>query len=417
MKAHRLRVLAAGLFLLVGTVGSIARQAAPFVLPAPTGTFSIGATSWTLVDESREETFAPGTRRQVRVNAWYPAARGAGGTATPYLIEGPADVRTLGTLVRSPGSYEVVAGVTTHSRIDAPLLEGAERLPLLVFSHGYIGNPSSYTALLEDLASHGYVVLSVVHPYESTAATLADGTVVTLLDQAGGMRQPIRDVLAEWGPEDDTMTAVTRATDEAERLRLLRGYLSGLRHTDAALRRWVDDTRLVLDRLATPSSPTPAGRLATRIDQQRVGVFGHSMGGVTAAQFCVDDRRCRAGLNLDGIPQYGRMIDAKLDRPFLMVYSARPGRAGASDAIYRRAASPYYRVDVRDTLHLEFTDMPFWGGPLRERGAFGGMPPARATEITRTIVRQYFDEVLLGRKSRLLAGERLFPEVSVQTMR
>ena len=40
------------------------------------------------------------------------------------------------------------------------------------------------------------------------------------------------------------MGAVTRATDAAEQIRLLRGYLAGLRHTNLALRRWVDDTSL-----------------------------------------------------------------------------------------------------------------------------------------------------------------------------
>ena len=69
------------------------------------------------------------------------------------------------------------------------------------------------------------------------------------------------------------------------------------------------------------------------------------------------------------------MIDTSMQRPFLMVYSARPGRAGASDAIYRRAARPYYRVDVRDTRHLDFSDMAFWGGPLRERPVLGTIAP------------------------------------------
>ena len=88
------------------------------------------------------------------------------------------------------------------------------------------------------------------------------------------------------------------------------------------------------------------------------------MGGVTAAQFCVQDRRCRAGLNLDGIPQYGSMIDTPIGRPFLMVYSAREGRLGASDVIYSRSAKPYVRVDVDETLHNDFSDMVLWGGPL-----------------------------------------------------
>jgi hypothetical protein len=73
-----------------------------------------------------------------------------------------------------------------------------------------------------------------------------------------------------------------------------------------------------------------------------------TMAGVTRATGDEAQVRCRAGLNLHGIPQYGTMIDASMLHPFLMVYSERPGRAGASDPIYRRAAHPYYRVDVKD---------------------------------------------------------------------
>jgi hypothetical protein len=62
----------------------------------------------------------------------------------------------------------------------------------------------THTALLEDLASYGHLVVSVVHPYEATAATLADGRVVTMLDESGALRGPIRDVLGEWGTEDAT---------------------------------------------------------------------------------------------------------------------------------------------------------------------------------------------------------------------
>ena len=136
----------------------------------------------------------------------------------------------------------------------------------------------------------------------------------------------------------------------------------------------------------------------------RVGVFGHSMGGVTAGQFCVEDRRCGPGLNLDGIPQYGSMIDTALAASVPDGLLGQARTTGASDAIYRRAASPYYRVDVRDTLHLEFSDMIFWAGPLRERGILGTMAPARASAITRAIVRD------TSSRSCSVSGRRCWPE-------
>jgi predicted dienelactone hydrolase len=391
---------------------------APFDLPSPTGKQPVGTTGWRLTDQRRPETFSEsGAKREVGVLAWYPAAADKGRRA-PYLTWGPTEVQRFAMLLRGERTaFDSLAEVRTHSAIDVEPASRPRRLPLLVFSHGYGSMPSAHAALLEDLASHGYVVLSIMHPYESGAAVLADGRIVSFVDANGQLRQGYRDVIGEWGKEDETMAAVTAASDEEEQRRLLRGYLSGLRNTDQALRRWVDDTAFVLDRLSTLPPRSVAGRLIARLDTERIGVFGHSMGGVTAGQFCVEDQRCVAGLNLDGIPQYGTMIDRPFGRPFLMVYSARTGRRGASDSIYRRAASEYYRVDVEGTLHLDFSDMIFWGGPLRERKALGTLTAERATEITRAIVRQYFDQTLRAQPSPLLAGKSSYAEVTVKALR
>ena len=406
--------------LAVGAGRGVSSQNAappPFELPAPTGSYRVGTTSWRIADDARPETFAGSGRRQVEVLAWYPAADSPTAALAPYLREGTVEVRTFATMLRAPeNAFDALAAVRAHAHVDTAPADGRGKFPLLLFSHGYTGIPSAYTALLEDLASNGYVVLSVIHPYEATAATLGDGRVVSLFDGSGKLRPEITEIFSEWRTEDDTMAAVTRSSDRNEQLRLLRGYLSGLQHTHAALKRWVDDTKLVLDKLATLTGNTVAGRVARRADVSRVGVFGHSMGGVTAGQFCVEDSRCRAGLNLDGIPQSGTMIDAPARRPFLMVYSARPGRLGASDPIYQRGARPYYRVDVPDTRHIDFSDMAFWGGPLNTPALRGSMPAARATEITRAVVRHYFDEQLLGRRATLASAVARFPDVTLKTV-
>ena len=167
-----------------------------------------------------------------------------------------------------------------------------------MFSHGFGSAASSYTALVEDLASHGYAVLSVVHPYEVTAVTLADGKVISLFDADGKPSPAFRAVITEWDREDEIMAEVTKEPEEEAQLKRLRAYLEGLPSTHATLRRWVDDTKLVLDRLPDLPRTGVPGQLAARLDLGRLGAFGHSMGGVTSGQFCLDDRRCRAGLNL-----------------------------------------------------------------------------------------------------------------------
>src|SRR5206468_6315070 len=137
----------------------------------------------------KETLIATGDSRQVEVIAWYPAAAPRrSGTLAPYLREGLPEVRTFATVLRaSRAAFDGLEKVRTHAELDAAPRVGPRKLPVLVFSAGYTGIPSSHTALLEDLASHGYAVLNVVHPYEETAATLSDGRVVTTLTGAGTM--------------------------------------------------------------------------------------------------------------------------------------------------------------------------------------------------------------------------------------
>ncbi len=386
--------------------------AATFELPAPTGKSSIGTTSWVVADPSRQETFAPGKQREVAVIAWYPIAPTLGETA-PYMRNGMEEALSFARLAKLGDAYNGLASVKTHSILDAAPASSPARFPVIVFSHGYTGLPSSHTALAEDLASHGWAVLHVVHPYEA-AAKLSDGTFVTFTNENNAMRPQVLEVLKEWGPEASTMDKVAASTDNAEKEKLLRGYLATLKRTDQVVKRWVLDVKLVLDRL--PKTGAGAA-LAARLDLSRLGVAGHSMGGVMAGQFCVEDRRCKAGLNLDGIPQYGTMIDTPMPAPFIMVYSARPGRAGASDLIYSRSASKYYRVDVADTLHLDFSEMNFWGGPLRQRGAFGTITPERATELTRLIVRSFFGQEILKQTSPLFSDSQPIAGVTVRELR
>jgi pimeloyl-ACP methyl ester carboxylesterase len=395
--------------LLLAATPSAQNVAPAFELPAPTGRLPVGTTRWVVTDASREETFAPGKKRDIEVIAWYPAAT-SNGEPAPYMRDGMEEALSFARLARLGDAFNGLASVKTHATIDTPLAFKADGFPVILFQHGYTGLPSSHTALMEDLASHGWAVLNLIHPYEATGAKLADGTVVTFTDEKNAMRSGIIDVLNEWGPEGGTMDKIVAATDEAEKEKLMRGYLANLKNTDQVVKRWTLDAKYALDHLPKDGAP---GRLTAKLDLSRLGVAGHSMGGVAGAQLCVEDRRCKAALNLDGIPQYGTMIDTPMPAPFLMVYSGRAGRAGASDIIYRRTASKYYRVDVKDTLHLDFTDMNFWGGPLRQRGAYGKIDPARAAEITRMIVREFFAQEILKQPSQLLSGKQPMTDVTV----
>ena len=85
-----------------------------------------------------------------------------------------------------------------------------------------------------------------------------------------------------------------------------------------------------LDQLERLNTSDPSGRFLGRLDMQRVGVFGHSLGGATALQFCHDDSRCKAGIDVDGAP-LGNVIAEGVTQPFMFLLSDHSGESGRGD--------------------------------------------------------------------------------------
>ncbi len=67
-----------------------------------------------------------------------------------------------------------------------------------------------------------------------------------------------------------------------------------------------------------------------------------SFGGSTAGQICVIDKRCRAGINLDGM-QFGDLFDRPMERPFIFMHSG--DAHGINRIFYERAKADVYYID------------------------------------------------------------------------
>lgn len=124
--------------------------------------------------------------RPLTVEVWYPAAEGSDerGTYTTVLRDGQTPVTLTGRAIR-----------------DAAPVEG-ERYPLVVISHGYPGNRYLMSHLGENLASKGYVALSIDHTDSTYADQAAFGS--TLLNRPLDQRFVI-DHMAE---RDDDLGAI-----------------------------------------------------------------------------------------------------------------------------------------------------------------------------------------------------------------
>lgn len=284
--------------LLPGSTAAAARPAASdaptaaaITLAAPTGPFPTGTVRIHLRDHHRTDPLAPDVRpREVMAQLWYPSRHGADRDLAPYAPPGEA--------AAFQAFHELPAGAftaTTHSRLRAPVRPG--RHPVVFFHHGLCAARTDSTQINEQLASLGFIVVALGNTHESAAVEFPDGRVATTSDPT-----------------------FCHAVDPSNPVH------------DATLRRLLDvrvaDTRFVLDQLervdrgANPDAsraPLPRG-LAGALDTTRVGMFGHSFGGATAAAVLAADARFVAGVNLDGFI-IGPVAGQGLTKPFLMLGS------------------------------------------------------------------------------------------------
>lgn len=406
--------LAASALLATAAVPSAAaggrrtRAALPTArLPRPTGPFEVGSTVLHLVDPARTEPWLPGTsaRRELMISVRYPATPGTSARREPQMTAaaaahfGGADGAAALNLRMAPGSVDWGATLS-HARCDAPVDPRAGRLPVVLYSGG-LGDPRSWnTALVDDLASHGYAVVTIDHTYEATEVEFPGGRLATMR-------------LYDGAPPVGADAIST----------LLRKIM--------AVR--VADTRFVLDRLPELNRT----RFGDVLDLRRTGMFGHSAGGFTTAETMHDDRRIRAGVNMDGEMDYvgGELPDGSrlstvalegLDRPLLLM-----GTAGEGSGDYRQQPSwaAFWKntrgwkanVTLTGSRHASYTDGQVLLPQLARQGAepdgglaaaVGTVQPDRAAAASRAYVASFFGRWLRGHDDQLLDGPSdRFPEM------
>jgi len=329
-----------------------------------------GRMSFAWKDNEREEleTKATGDKRELMVHLFYPRDAAATGERAVYLPDADA--------LRGEWSDTVlkrIRAMRSFSHENAPVASGAARYPVAIFSPGRGMKALMNQALIEDLASHGWVVAAIDPPYNAPVR-FPDGRVL-------GKLQP-----AEQGSPD------VSASKDLDNERFNRLHLERITH-------WSRDVSFVIDQLTALDNES--GPFARRLDIQRgVGVFGHSYGGTMAGTVRLLDTRVRASINLDGYGYAGPYAMVKgLDvgaQPFLWVLRTGPkAETWYPDRLLQPIAGGALRVVLNRPgfTHEDFSDEGFWGGkntPARRTAKLKGIAEVREW------VRTFFDATVRG---------------------
>jgi predicted dienelactone hydrolase len=400
-----------GLLVLVIAAGLLALFPV-FRMPKPTGPYAVGTRYYYWIDENRPDTISPdpGDYRWLSLQVRYPAA--LDGNQNPVKYMDAEAVRAFVTYgMKNPMPYflwEHLTRVTTHSYLGAEIAHTDAPYPLVLFSPS--GLMSASTALSEELASHGYVVFTVGHPYWEPFYFDAEGNVIPY----DGSDEYYKEIWRElYDPGRSNLQDRTlRAPSEEARLAIHREINDSFPVSTNDLRVRSEDIRFVIDELERMNGGD--GFLAGQLDLEQIGIMGFSKGGATAVQFCVTDPACKAVINLDGF-MYADVVDHDLAQPFMLMSSDWEGgftERTITSLFYDRAQDSAYRVFINGAKHANLGDVSLFAGLLKATGDLGPINGARCVEIQDAYISAFFDRHLKGRSSALLDGPSPdYPEV------
>jgi len=370
-----------------------------FSFEKPTGPYAVGTTVYHWVDEQRRETYSenPADRRELMVQMWYPAAEGGGEERSPYLRNASKMTAGISSQMMDLPAFTLshLGLIQTHSLLEAKLSDLESRYPVLIFSHGMIGYRNQNMFQVEELASHGYIVIGIDYAYEAAASVYPDGRVA--------------------------LSKISRT-------------LTSNAQYDKHIPLWTSDATFVLDQVEELNRNDSTGRFTGKIDLERIGMLGHSFGGAVTVQMLMKDARVKAAISMDG-GFYGSPIsETGFGKPFFMMYaeetynkvmtsyddvvkqlgevSREAFEAPRKEYIKnsgRALAGGGLSILIPGSTHSSYTDLALFSPLL----GLGGADPRRDHRIVNEFSVAFFDRYLKGKDdSSLKALAAKYPEVN-----
>lgn len=342
-------------------------------LPIPGGKYLVGTQIFNWTDSTRYEWFTEDNvddKRKLVVQIWYPT-NVLSQNKYPYMDNPDKRLGPLSQQLELPVfMIRHIQNIRTNSILNAPIHPDVDKLPVIIFSHGLGGMKAQNTAHIEELVSQGYFVISPDHPYDANITIFDDGSVanyrsgITFLQakRGKGVKLTEQDFWDFRLPQINTRTA---------------------------------DIRYLLDELENRKESSQS--LWSKIDLDRIGIFGHSYGGATSVMVSHIDKRIDACISLDGwnVPIPQNVIDDGLNIPLL--YIGRPEwettlNYEKLDTLLVRSTADADKLLLDGTKHFDYSDTPYFSPLAKKFGISGKLPAEELLSILNGHIISFFDE-------------------------
>ena len=410
-------ILGAGAGVLVLLISFVLPVLLPvFHFPKPTGPYGIGTVTYHWVDTSRPELFTidPNDHRELMVQVWYPAKDDPSSSRASYIQDADAVTSALARLTHYPGFlFSHFKYVTSNAVTAAPIAENPSRYPVLIFLSGLDGFRALNTFQIEELVSHGYIVIGIDQPGAVALVQYPDGR------QISGWPKAAIDPLIMQSVEPQSQAPM----------------LYGKALPEGIIPYFAQDVSFALDQLSAVNGSDPDHILTGHLDLGRVGTFGISLGGMNAAEACLKDPRLKACLIMD-VWMTADVVNSGLLQPTMFITRdtdtmrlerQRSGGWTEKDialtlntmrVVYDHLANDGYYLQIPNMFHLNFTDTPYWLPISAQLGITGPIDGQRGFNILNAYTLAFFDRYLKSQPSLLLNGpSEQYPEANLETRR
>lgn len=384
------RLLLAGGLASLMTALSACLPTLEIPFPEPTGPYSVGIT---------QQTLSVQAEKVLTLDIWYPAASTAGHPRAPYTEKALNEA-----LSKQFGMPSFLFSETpSYAHQEAPPAPGPHAV--VIFNHGYASFSKQNAATFQELASHGYVVISLAHAGESLMAYDAAGKAV-LFDAQSETNVALKHL------QKDLASYAQRLAPKLSRQRQAQTRDAYARASmelaedpqfvalQPQIRRWLADTHAVI---AALRGSARAGVLR-EADPGNFTVMGHSLGGLVAMRLASEPvEGLRGIINLDGpwVPGEAgaiappRVPSLNLLSTHYVVAKQDLSSVGTLHGLYREGSAIAHILAVKGTAHYNFTDLNFVPA-LKFTGMVGPVDPRRMAEIQNQAIREFLQRTTRG---------------------
>ena len=146
-----------------------------------TGMYDVGTQRMVWVDSTRTNWYEPdyGPYRKLMAQIWYPANISNTDKKSNYIDNNKALTYTIGLQ-----GYDVPEILTNQigyincNSWENPKPYFQKKFPILIFSHGHGGLRTQNTNQVEELVSHGYIIIAVDHTFDAGFVEFPDGEII-----------------------------------------------------------------------------------------------------------------------------------------------------------------------------------------------------------------------------------------------